>query len=29
LYWMAEGHLVTEKEVKERLDHLAKYGPTP
>jgi hypothetical protein len=29
LYWIPEGHFVTEKEVKERLDHLARYGPTP
>jgi catechol 2,3-dioxygenase-like lactoylglutathione lyase family enzyme len=29
LYWVSEGHVVTEKEVKERLDHLANYGPTP
>jgi catechol 2,3-dioxygenase-like lactoylglutathione lyase family enzyme len=29
LYWTPKGHIVTEKEVKERLDRLAKYGPTP
>jgi hypothetical protein len=29
LYWVPEGHTVTEKEVKERRDHLAKWGPTP
>jgi hypothetical protein len=29
LYWIPEGHTVTEKEVKERLDHLAKFGPAP
>jgi hypothetical protein len=28
LYWVPEGHVVTEQEVKERLDHLGKYGPT-
>jgi hypothetical protein len=29
LYWVPEGHTVTEQEVKERLDHLARWGPTP
>lgn len=29
LYWVPRGHVVTEKEVKERLDHLAEHGPTP
>jgi hypothetical protein len=29
LYWIPKGHIVTEKEVKERLDHLAKHGATP
>jgi catechol 2,3-dioxygenase-like lactoylglutathione lyase family enzyme len=29
LYWLPKGHVVTEKEVKERLDHLGRYGPTP
>jgi len=29
LYWMPIGHIVTEKEIKERLDYLGKYGPTP
>jgi hypothetical protein len=29
LYWVAQGHTVTEREVKERLDYLRKYGPTP
>ena len=29
LYWAAKGHTVTEREVLERLDHLAKHGPTP
>ena len=29
LYWMPKGHVVTEKEVKERLDHLRKHGATP
>jgi hypothetical protein len=29
LYWVPKGHVVTEKEVKERLDHLGKYGATP
>jgi hypothetical protein len=29
LYWVLEGHIVTEKEIEQRLDHLAKYGPTP
>src|SRR6266851_5931092 len=29
LYWIPKGHIVTEKEIKERLDHLGKYGPTP
>jgi catechol 2,3-dioxygenase-like lactoylglutathione lyase family enzyme len=29
LYWAPRGHTVTEKEVKDRLDHLAEHGPTP
>jgi hypothetical protein len=29
LYWIPKGHVVTEKEVQERLDYLGKYGPTP
>jgi len=29
LYWARRGHLPTEKEVKERLDHLRKIGPSP
>jgi hypothetical protein len=29
LYWIAKGQIVTEKEVKERLDHLGKFGATP
>jgi hypothetical protein len=29
LYWIPKGHVVTEKEVKERLDYLMKYGATP
>jgi hypothetical protein len=29
LYWVRKDHLVTQKEVKERLDHLGKHGPTP
>ena len=29
LYWVPGGHAVTEAEVKERLGHLSKYGPTP
>jgi hypothetical protein len=29
LYWIPKGHIVTEKEIKERLDYLGKYGPTP
>jgi hypothetical protein len=29
LYWVPEGHLVTEREVKERLDYLGKHGVTP
>jgi hypothetical protein len=29
LYWVPAGHIVTEKEVQERLDHLARCGPTP
>jgi len=29
LYWAPKGHVVTEKEIKEHLDHLGKYGPTP
>jgi hypothetical protein len=28
LYWIPKGHVVTEKEVKERLDHLGKHGAT-
>jgi hypothetical protein len=29
LYWVPRGHVVTEREVKERLDHLGQHGPTP
>jgi hypothetical protein len=29
LYWIPKGHVVTEEEVKGRLDHLGKYGATP
>jgi catechol 2,3-dioxygenase-like lactoylglutathione lyase family enzyme len=29
LYWVPRGKAVTEKEVKQRLDHLGKYGATP
>jgi hypothetical protein len=29
LYWIPAGHTVTEREVQERLDHLARHGPTP
>ena len=29
LYWIPKGHIVTEKEIKERLDHLGKHGATP
>ena len=29
LYWAVAGHIPTEAEVKRRLDHLAKHGPTP
>ena len=29
LYWIPKGHVVTEKDIKERLDHLGKHGPTP
>jgi catechol 2,3-dioxygenase-like lactoylglutathione lyase family enzyme len=29
LYWAPRGHAVTEREVKERLDHLGEHGPTP
>jgi hypothetical protein len=29
LYWIPKGHVVTEREVKERLDHLGKHGATP
>jgi catechol 2,3-dioxygenase-like lactoylglutathione lyase family enzyme len=29
LYWAPKGHIVTEREVKERLDRLGEYGPTP
>jgi catechol 2,3-dioxygenase-like lactoylglutathione lyase family enzyme len=28
LYWVPKGHVVTEKEVRERLGHLAKHGAT-
>jgi hypothetical protein len=28
LYWIPKGHMVTEKEIRERLDYLGKYGPT-
>jgi hypothetical protein len=29
LWWIPRGHVVTEKEVKERLDSLIRNGPTP
>jgi hypothetical protein len=29
LYWIPKGHVVTEKEVCERLEHLGKYGASP
>ena len=29
LYWAPTGHIPTELEVKERLDHLVDHGPTP
>lgn len=29
LYWVRRGHVVTEKEVKERLDYLREHGATP
>ncbi len=29
LYWAPVGHMPTEVEIKERLDHLAMHGPTP
>ena len=29
LYWVRKGQPVTENQVKQRLDHLAKHGPTP
>jgi hypothetical protein len=29
LYWVPRGHCVTEKEVQERLAHLARHGATP
>lgn len=29
LYWAPVGHIPTEAEIKQRIDHLAKYGPTP
>jgi hypothetical protein len=29
LYWAPSGHLPTEREVKKRLDHLIRHGPTP
>ncbi|MCI0692202.1 DUF3291 domain-containing protein [candidate division KSB1 bacterium] len=29
LYWAPAGHIPTEAEVKQRIDYLAKYGPTP
>jgi hypothetical protein len=29
LYWIPKGHVVTEKEIKERLDCLGKHGATP
>src|SRR5260370_32870123 len=29
LYWIPKGHLVTEKEIKERLAYLGQHGPTP
>src|SRR5262249_13070198 len=29
LYWIPQSHTVTEKEVREGLDYLGKYGPSP
>ena len=29
LYWIPKGHIVTEKEIKERLDYLGKHGAKP
>src|SRR5262249_33455004 len=29
LFWILSGHVVTEKEIQERLDHLDKHGATP
>ena len=29
LYWAPSGQLPTEREVKERLDHLIQHGPSP
>jgi hypothetical protein len=29
LFWIPKGHIVTEKEIKERLDYLGKHGATP
>jgi hypothetical protein len=28
-YWIPKGHVVTEKEVQERLDYLGRYGAMP
>ncbi len=29
LYWIPKGHVVTEQEIKQRLDGLGQSGPTP
>jgi hypothetical protein len=29
LYWASVGHIPTEKEIKERFDHLRRHGATP
>jgi hypothetical protein len=29
LYWIPKGQLPTERDIKGRLDHLARHGPTP
>ena len=29
LYWVPKGHTITENEVKDRLDFLARHGPSP
>ena len=29
LYWIPNAHTVTESEIKDRLEHLGRYGPTP